>query len=75
MNKLEGKIALITEGSTGIDLATAQRFVSKGASVSITGRRQRELDVAVSQNATAMQGTAHSRTRKHMTMTGDTRDD
>ncbi len=49
MNKLEGKVAVITGASTGIGLATAQRFVSEGASVYITGRRQSELDAAVRQ--------------------------
>jgi NAD(P)-dependent dehydrogenase (short-subunit alcohol dehydrogenase family) len=45
--KLEGKIALVTGGSAGIGLATAQRFVNEGAYVFITGRRQAELDAAV----------------------------
>jgi NAD(P)-dependent dehydrogenase (short-subunit alcohol dehydrogenase family) len=45
--KLEGKIALVTGGSTGIGLATGQRFVKEGAYVYITGRRQPELDAAV----------------------------
>jgi NAD(P)-dependent dehydrogenase (short-subunit alcohol dehydrogenase family) len=45
--KLEGKIALVTGGSSGIGLATAQRFVNEGAFVYITGRRQTELDKAV----------------------------
>jgi len=40
MKKLDGKIAVITGGSTGIGLATAQRFVSEGAYVFITGRRR-----------------------------------
>jgi NAD(P)-dependent dehydrogenase (short-subunit alcohol dehydrogenase family) len=45
--KLEGKIALVTGGNSGIGLATAQRFVKEGAYVYITGRRQPELDRAV----------------------------
>ena len=46
--KLEGKIAIVTGGSTGIGLATAKRFASEGAHVIVTGRRQAELDAAVS---------------------------
>jgi NAD(P)-dependent dehydrogenase (short-subunit alcohol dehydrogenase family) len=56
--KLEGKIALVTGGSTGIGLATAQQFVAEGAYVYITGRRQPELDAAVKtigSNVTAIQ--------------------
>jgi NAD(P)-dependent dehydrogenase (short-subunit alcohol dehydrogenase family) len=45
--KLEGKIALITGGTTGIGLASAQDFAAQGATVFITGRRQAELDAAV----------------------------
>src|SRR6476646_6084837 len=48
-NKLQGKIALITGGSSGLGLATAQRFVAEGAEVFITGRRQDALDAAVQQ--------------------------
>jgi NAD(P)-dependent dehydrogenase (short-subunit alcohol dehydrogenase family) len=59
MNKLDGKIAVITGGSSGIGLATAQRFVDEGAHVFITGRRQKELDQAVTQigkSVTGVQG-------------------
>ena len=44
--KLEGKIAVVTGGTSGIGLATAKRFVAEGAVVFITGRRQAELDRA-----------------------------
>jgi NAD(P)-dependent dehydrogenase (short-subunit alcohol dehydrogenase family) len=57
--RLNGKIAVITGGSSGIGLATAQRFVEEGARVFITGRRQRELDTAVNQigkNVIGIQG-------------------
>jgi len=59
MGKLDGKIALITGGSSGIGLATAKRFVSEGAYVFITGRRESELAAAVTQigrNVTGVQG-------------------
>jgi NAD(P)-dependent dehydrogenase (short-subunit alcohol dehydrogenase family) len=59
MTKLEGKVAVITGGNSGIGLATAQRFVSEGAYVYITSRRQSELDAAVKQigkNVTGVQG-------------------
>ena len=44
---LDGKVAVVTGGSTGIGLGIAKRFVSEGASVVITGRRPAELDAAV----------------------------
>jgi NAD(P)-dependent dehydrogenase (short-subunit alcohol dehydrogenase family) len=59
MQKLAGKIALITGGNSGIGLATARRFVSEGAYVFITGRRQAALDAAVKDigsNITAVLG-------------------
>jgi NAD(P)-dependent dehydrogenase (short-subunit alcohol dehydrogenase family) len=59
MGKLEGKIALITGGNSGIGLATAKRFVLEGAYVYITGRTQAKLDAAVSEvgsNVTGIQG-------------------
>ena len=58
MKKLDGKIAVITGGNSGMGLATAQRFVEEGAYVYITGRRQSELDTAVNQigkNVTGIQ--------------------
>jgi len=45
--KLSGKIALVTGGSSGIGLASAQELAEQGAKVYITGRRQKELDAAV----------------------------
>src|SRR6476619_6508974 len=59
MGKLEGKIALITGGNSGIGLATAKRFVNEGAYVFITGRREPELAAAVEEigrNVTGVQG-------------------
>jgi NAD(P)-dependent dehydrogenase (short-subunit alcohol dehydrogenase family) len=48
MNRLEGKVAIVTGGSAGIGEAVAKRFAEEGAAVVITGRRQSELDRVIS---------------------------
>ena len=61
MGKLEGKVAVITGGWSGLALATAKRFVEEGAYVFITGRRQEALDEAVKligRNVTGVRGDA-----------------
>jgi NAD(P)-dependent dehydrogenase (short-subunit alcohol dehydrogenase family) len=59
MKNLEGKIAVVTGGSSGIGLATAKRFVDEGAHVVITGRREKELEEAaklIKKNVTPVVG-------------------
>ena len=59
MNRLQGKVAVITGGSSGMGFATAEQFVSEGAYVYITGRRETELNAAVTKigkNIAAVQG-------------------
>jgi NAD(P)-dependent dehydrogenase (short-subunit alcohol dehydrogenase family) len=59
MGRLEGKIALVTGGTSGIGLATAKRFVNEAAYVFITGRRESELATAVKEigrNVSGVQG-------------------
>src|SRR3954471_2953558 len=59
MERLKGKVAVITGGNSGMGLATAQRFVAEGVYVFITGRRQSKLDAVVKQigrNVTGVRG-------------------
>ena len=59
MSKLNNKVAVVTGGSSGIGLATAQRFIADGAQVVITGRSQEALDAAVAElgdRATGIRG-------------------
>jgi NAD(P)-dependent dehydrogenase (short-subunit alcohol dehydrogenase family) len=61
MGKLDGKVAVITGGTSGMALATARLFVEEGAYVFISGRRQQALDEAVrliGRNVTGVQGDA-----------------
>jgi NAD(P)-dependent dehydrogenase (short-subunit alcohol dehydrogenase family) len=56
MGKLEGKVALVTGGTSGIGLATAKRFASEGAYVFITGRREAELAAAAKEIGKTVSG-------------------
>ncbi|GJD53045.1 Glucose 1-dehydrogenase [Methylobacterium crusticola] len=56
MKRLEGKIAVVTGGSSGMGRATAKQFVAEGATVIITGRRQDRLDAAVAEIGGAIEG-------------------
>jgi NAD(P)-dependent dehydrogenase (short-subunit alcohol dehydrogenase family) len=59
MGQLEGRTAIVTGGTSGIGLATAERFAAEGAYVFVTGRRQDALDAAVAKigrNATGVRG-------------------
>ena len=59
MNRLQGKVAVITGGSSGMGFGTAERFVSEGAYLYITGTREKELNAAVAKigkNIAAVEG-------------------
>ncbi len=59
MSKLSNKVAVVTGGSSGIGLATAQRFIAEGAQVVISGRNQKAVDAAVAElgdKATGIRG-------------------
>jgi NAD(P)-dependent dehydrogenase (short-subunit alcohol dehydrogenase family) len=67
MGKLQGKVAVITGGTRGIGLATAKLFVSEGAFIFITDRRQKELEEAVTSigsNVTGVQGDVTNLTQR-----------
>ncbi|AMR29450.1 hypothetical protein A0257_21700 [Hymenobacter psoromatis] len=71
MGKLTGKVAVITGGTSGMALATANLFVEEGAYVFITGRRQEKLDEAVrtiGRNVTGVQGDSANLDRLYETV-------
>ena len=70
MGKLDGKVAVITGGNSGIGLATARRFVEEGAYVVITGRREKELKEAaalIGRNVTTVVGDVTRACRRRST--------
>jgi NAD(P)-dependent dehydrogenase (short-subunit alcohol dehydrogenase family) len=56
MGKLDGKVALVTGGTSGIGLATAKLFAAEGAHVYVTGRRQERVDEAVKEIGKSISG-------------------
>src|SRR5215813_3073131 len=73
-HNLEGKVAVITGGSSGIGFAAAQRLAAAGAYVFITGPRQDALDAAVAQigyNVTAVQGDVANLDRLYRTVAAE----
>jgi hypothetical protein len=66
MSKLEGKVAVISGGNSGIGLAIARRFVKEGAHVSIFGRRWDALDKAVSSSAPTSPPSRRTALRDHV---------